>query len=126
MIGYLLLLQGDWGRGRALAQEAVRINPFVRENVFCGLWLDAFYREAFDDAYAWAKRFTNTSNLWAPVMTATALVHLGEQKNAEHAIDHLLQVRPDFQENGHRLIRHFIKFEHLASRVENALELAGL
>ena len=126
VVGYLLTLQGDWERGPAIAREAVRINPFVREAVFCALWLDAFRQEAFDDAYAWAQRFMNPTNFWSPLMAAVPLVRLGKQKKAEHAVAHLLQLRPDFRENGHRLIRHYVKFEDLACRIEDALELAGM
>ena len=126
VVGYLLTLQGDWERGPAIAQEAVRINPFVRPFVFCALWLDAFRQEAFDDAYVWAQRFMNPINFWSPLMTAVSLARLGEQKKAENAVGHLLQLRPDFSENGHRLIRHYVKFEDLACRIEDALKLAGM
>ena len=126
VVGYLLTLQGDWERGPAIAREAVRINPFVRDAVFCALWLDAFRQETFDDAYVWAQRFMNPTNFWSPLMAAVPLVRLGKQKKAEHAVAHLLQLRPDFRENGHRLIRHYVKFEDLACRIEDALELAGM
>ena len=126
MVGYLLTLQGDWERGPAIAREAVRINPFVREGVFCALWLDAFRQEAFDDAYAWAQRYMNPTNLWSPLMEATALARLGQQKKAEYSAGQLLQLRPDFRENGQRLIRHFVKFENLALDIEDALKVAGL
>lgn len=126
VVGYLLTLQGDWERGPAIAREAVRINPFPREAVFCALWVDAFRQETFDDAYVWAQRFMNPTNFWSPLMVAATLARLGEQKKAEHAVGHLLQLRPDFSENGHRLIRHYVKFKDLACRIEDALELAGL
>lgn len=126
VVGYLLTLQGDWERGSAIAREAVRINPFVRDAVFCALWLDAFRRKVFDDAYAWAQRFMNPTNFWSPLMAAVSLARLGEQKKAEHAIGHLLRLRPDFPENGHRLIRHYVKFEDLACRIEDALKVAAL
>ena len=59
-------------------------------------------------------------------MTAATLARLGQQKKAEHSIGHLLQLRPDFRENGHRLIRHYVKFEDLACGIEDALKVAGL
>ncbi len=43
-VGYLLILQGDYERGATLSREAVELNPFVRDTVFCGLWLEAFRR----------------------------------------------------------------------------------
>ena len=59
-------------------------------------------------------------------MAAVSLACLGEGKKAEHSIGHLLQLRPDFSENGHRLIRHYVKFKDLACRIEDALKVAGM
>ena len=126
VVGYLLTLQGDWERGPAIVREAVRINPFVREAAFCTLWLDAFRQEAFDDAYMWAQRFMNPTNFWSPLMAAVALARLGQQKKAEYFVGQLQQLRPDFCKNGHRLIRHFVKFEDLACGIDDALKVAGL
>jgi tetratricopeptide (TPR) repeat protein len=125
-IGYLLILQGDYERGAALSKEAVELNPFVRDTVFCGLWLDAFRREEYDEAHAWAVRYMELHVFWAPVMRAASLVHLGRHDEARASLGHLLLLRPDFRESGPRLIRKGIKFEDLSLRVEEALRLAGL
>ena len=126
VIGYLLILQGDYERGATLSREAVELNPFVRDIVFCGLWLDAFRREEFDEAHAWASRYMELHIFWSPVMSASALVHLDRHDEAKASIEHLLLLRPDFRESGPRLIRKGIKIEELACRVEDALRLAGL
>jgi adenylate cyclase len=125
-VGYLLILQGDYERGAAISKEAVELNPFVRDTVFCGLWLDAFRREEFDEAHAWAARYMDLNIFWAPVMRAAALAHLGRHEEARAFLEHLLLVRPDFRESGPRLIRKGIKIEELALRVEEALRMAGL
>jgi adenylate cyclase len=126
VIGYLLTLQGDWERGPAIAREAARLNPFVRDIVFSGLWLDAFRREDYLEAKGWSRRFLNSTSMWSPLMEATTLVHLGEQEKAERAAGQMLLMRPDFRECGPRLIRHYVKFEDLACRIEGGLRLAGL
>jgi hypothetical protein len=125
-IGYLLILQGEWERGARLSSEAVRMNPLVRDNVFIGLWLDAFRREAYEEALAWAHRYLNPSVFWAPLMRASARAGLGEHRQARQAVRELWQLRPDFASSGHRLIRKLVKFEGLAQRIEQALPEAGM
>ena len=126
MIGYLLILQGDWEQGAILSRDAVRSNPYVRDITFTGLWFEAFHREDFKDAYAWSQRYTNKNIFWAHIMDQTALAGLGELEMAQQSAENLLLTRPDFMTNGHRLIRHFVKFEPLARRIVQSLELSGI
>jgi adenylate cyclase len=126
VVGYLLILQGHWKQGVALCTEAVEMNPFVRSTAFCGLWLDAFRREKFDESQAWAERYMELKVFWAPLMRAASLAGLGRHGEARASLEHLFLVRPDFRETGPRLIRRGIPMENLARRVEDALRCAGL
>jgi tetratricopeptide (TPR) repeat protein len=125
-MGYLMILQGDWEQGAAISRAAVRDNPYVRDVTFSGLWLEAFHREDFVEAYAWSQRYTNKKLFWAHIMDLTALAGMGELEMARQSAENLLLTRPDFMTIGHRLIRHFVKFEPLARRIEQSLELSGL
>jgi len=125
-IGYLMILQGDWEQGAIISRDAVRSNPYVREITYSGLWLEAFHREDFEEAYSWSLRYTNKNIFWAHIMEATALAGMGDIERAKHSVEYLLMTRPDFRTSGHRLIRHFVKFEPLARRIEQSLELSGL
>ncbi|MEN8690959.1 MAG: hypothetical protein AB1Z20_12720, partial [Desulfobacterales bacterium] len=125
-IGYLMILQGDWEHGANIARDAVRDNPYVRDVTFSGLWLEAFHREDYEDAYAWSQRYTNKKLFWAHIMDLTALTEMGELEMAQRSAENLLLTRPDFMTIGHRLIRHFVKFEPLARRIEQSLELSGI
>ena len=125
-IGYLMILQGDWEHGANIARDAVRDNPYVRDATFSGLWFEAFHREDFKDAYTWSQRYTNKNIFWAHIMDQTALAGLGELEMAQRSAENLLLTRPDFMTIGHRLIRHFVKFEPLARRIEQSLELSGI
>ncbi len=126
IIGYLLILQGDWEHGANIARDAVRDNPYVRDATFCSLWLEAFHRGDFEDAYAWSQRYTNKKIIWAHIMDQAALTEMGELEMAQRSAENLLLTRPDFRTSGHRLIRHFVKFEPLARRIEQSLELSGI
>ena len=125
-VGYLMILQGDWEQGAIISRDAIRSNPHVREITYSGLWLEAFHRGDFEEAYSWSLRYTNKNVFWAHIMEATALIGMGEIERAKHSAEYLLMTRPDFRTSGHRLIRHFIKFEPLAHRIEQSLELSGI
>ena len=124
-IGYLMILQGDWEQGAIISRDAIRSNPYVRDITFSGLWLEAFNREDYENAYSWAQHYTNKNIFWAHIMDASALAGMGDIERAKHSVEYLLMTRPDFRTSGHRLIRHFVKFEPLARRIEQSLELSG-
>ena len=88
--------------------------------------MEDFQKEDFEDAYASSKRYTNKKIFWAHIMDLTALTEIGELEMAQRSAENLLLTRPDFMTIGHRLIRHFVKFEPLARRIEQSLELSGI
>jgi adenylate cyclase len=124
-IGYLLTLLGDWERGPALARKAVRLNPYPRNVVHAGLWLDAVRRQDYDTACYEAEEFT-PGNFWRPLMRATALAYLGRMDKAGSDVEQLLLIKPNFQERGHWLISRYVKFDDLVKRIKEGLEKAGL
>ncbi len=125
-IGYLLTLLGDWERGPALARKAVRLNPYHRDVVHAGLWLDALRRRDFESACREAEEYTFSGHFWQPLMRATALAHLGRTERAEASIEQLMLLKPDFGERGHWLITRHVKFEDLIEVIKQGLRRAGL
>ena len=126
IIGYLMILQGDWEQGAIISRDAIKSNPYVRDITFSGLWLEAFNRQDFENAYSWAQHYTNKNIFWTHIMDASALAGMGDIERAKHSVEYLLMTRPDFRTSGHRLIRHFVKFEPLARRIEQSLKLSGI
>ena len=98
----------------------------MRDVTFSGLCMEDFQKEDFEDAYASSKRYTNKKIFWAHIMVQTALAGLGELELTRHSAEYLLLTKPNFRTSGHRLTRHFIKFEPLARRIEQSLELSGI
>lgn len=125
-IGYLLTLLGDWERGTALARKAVSLNPYHRDVVHAGLWLDALRRRDYESACVEAEEFTSSGYFWQPLMRATALAHLGRTEMAEASIEQLLLLKPDFRVRGQWLITRFVKFDDLVEVIKQGLRKAGL
>jgi TolB-like protein len=124
-IGCLLTLLGDWERGPALAQKAVRLNPYHRNIVHAGLWLDALRRRDYESAYGEANEFT-PAGLWQLLMRITALAYLGRMDKARADVEQLLLIKPNIRERGRWYITRYVKFDELVERITNGLANAGL
>lgn len=124
-IGYLFTLLGEWERGPALIKKAIKLNPYYRNVVHYGLWLDLFRQEEYELAYL------ETLNLrqgifWEPLCRAATLGMLGKLKKGQQAAEALLKLKPEFPTHGRVLIGHYIKFEEIAERVITGLRKVGL
>ncbi len=125
-IGYLLTLSGDWERGPAMIRRAIQVNPFPRRACHCGLWLDAVRRNDPGAMLAAATEYIPEAHFWGPLMKAVALVASDRTREAAEPIAQLLEMRPDFPDRGGQLIRRYVKFDDLASRIGDCLTEAGL
>ncbi len=127
-IGYLLTLSGDWDRGSQLSLLSIQLNPYPRSVVHCGLWLDAIRREDDEAALSHANNFHTGGTFWKPLMRLTAGVLSGQSDQDEISgqADALLAEKPNFASDGRRLIRHYVKFPDIRSRIEAGLRGAGI
>lgn len=125
-IGYLLTLCGDWERGPELSRKAIRLNPFHLPVVHASLWLDAFRRKDFEEAYWQSLEFSPPEIFWQPLMQTVALTFLGRRDEAAAQVGQMLKLKPDFPERGHWLITRYVKFDDLVERIEDGLKMAGL
>jgi hypothetical protein len=63
---------------------------------------------------------------WEPLMKAATLGQLGKRQQASEQAAKLLQFKPAFRQDGVTLIRRYIKFEEIVSRIAQGLHKAGL
>jgi len=127
-IGYLLTLSGDWDRGPVLSRRSIQLNPFPRRVVHAGLWLDAIRRADYEEALSEAKKVSDEGTFWSPLMRLTARVLSGQSNHDAVSAEatQLLAYKPDFVVNGRRLIRNYVKFPDIRSRIEEGLRGAGI
>lgn len=125
-IGYLLTLLGDWERGPLLSKKAVRLNPYCRDVVHAGLWLDAIRRDDYEAARFEAEASTTSDVFWQPMMQGVALAHLNDLDDAARCIEHLLLLKPNFRDRGRWLVQRYVKFDEIVERIEAGLDKAGL
>jgi adenylate cyclase len=126
VIGYMLLLLGEWDRGEQLVQKAIRLNPFYRIYVHYGIWLNAFRQQDYTRALEETEWIAEIGAFWGPLAKAATLGQMALTERGQEEVHRLLVLKPDFAERGRLLIGHFIKFPEIAERVIEGLSLAGL
>ena len=125
-LAWILTFSGDWENGPCLAEKAIKFNPYHRAIAHDALWLDFLRQQKFELAHEEAFSRQRLWLFWDPLIKASTLGLVGNEKEGQHYARKLLQLRPDFPPKGRRLIGNFIKFEEIASRIEQGLRRVGL
>jgi tetratricopeptide (TPR) repeat protein len=125
-LGYLLTLLGNWKRGPALIRKAIENNPYYDVVVHYPIWVDWIRREDYEKAYAETLHFRTPLLFWDPLIKAATLGLLGRIQEGKKAVENLLKLKPDFSNRGRVLIKHYIKFDGIYSRMIEGLNQVGL
>ncbi len=125
-LGYMLTLMGEWERGRALIEKVIRLNPFYSNYVHYALWLDWIRQGDYDRAFQETMKLNRPADFWDHLTKAATFGLLGRIGEGRRSVTELLERKPDFPENGRRLIGHFIKFDDIADKVIKGLEALGV
>jgi tetratricopeptide (TPR) repeat protein len=126
IIGYLLILLGDWDRGRLLSRSARDRNPHCLPHVLFGLWADHLCRGEVEHAYQAALEYRDPTFFWRSVMRASCLGLLGRSAEARTEVANLLTEKPDFRTHGRILLGYYLKFPEMMGPVVDGLARAGL
>jgi adenylate cyclase len=126
VIGYMLVMLGEWDRGEQLVRKAIRLNPFYRIYARYGIWLNAFRQKEYARALKETEWTAEVASFWGPLTSAATLGQMGRPGKGHEEVQRLLVFKPDFIERGRLLIGHAIKFPEIAERVIEGLSLAGL
>ncbi|HEX4170391.1 MAG TPA: hypothetical protein VHZ55_33415 [Bryobacteraceae bacterium] len=95
-LGFLIAYAGEWKRGCALTEQAMRLNPhhpgWYRFASLFNAYRQRDYRGALDIAHT-----IDMPGFWrTQVALAAAHGQLGEREPAREAVEELLRIRPDF------------------------------
>lgn len=126
IVGFLLSLLGDGGRGPALIRAARQRNPHCMPHASFGLWFDHLRRGEIEAAYQAALEYRDPTFFWRAAMRACCLGHLARIAEAKAEVAELLLSKPDFAARGRILIGHYVKLPEVTSRIVDGLAKAGL
>lgn len=125
-IGYLFTLLGEWQQGTSLIKKAIHINPYYDHIAHFALWLDMFRQENYEQAHMESLSVRAPNFFWYHLTTAATLGHLGHIPEGRKSAKVLLKFKPDFSQNGNRLIRHYVKFEDIVEPLIDGLGRVGI
>ena len=125
-VGYMMTLLGEWERGVALIERAIRLNPFYSNFVHYALWLNCLRQEDYNGAYTETLKLNHPALFWDHLARAATLGLIGNIEEGRKSAAELLRLKPDFQERGRDLLRYYIKFEDITGRVGEGLAAVGI
>ena len=105
---------GAYELGKDLIEKAKRLNPQYPGWFF---WVDFVinsHNAKYEEAWANARLIETPGLIWEPLTRAAALGMLGRTDEAQPFVEQLLQIKPDFAENGRDYVqRLFVTDEHV-------------
>ena len=95
-IGLLMAESGDWERGCALAESALRLNPHHPGWYWFAPFLNAYRKEDYSSALTIALKFNLPGYYFTHALTAAVYGQLGMHAQAQKSLQQLLTLRPDY------------------------------
>lgn len=125
-VGHFYVLTGEFSRGMALLDEAIRANPLHPHWFHQGYYVDAFRRREYDCALLEMEQYELTQGYWVDVLYAAALGKLGRTTEAAPHVEAIVQGKPDFAPRARELFRRSLKVESLIDDLIDGVRRAGL
>ena len=125
VIGLMLACSGDWERGGAVADSAMRLHPNVPGWYWLAKVFNAYRTCDYRAALEGALRIQMPGYFWNAVTCAAAYGQLGERQAAQKALRELLAARPNFAATGRQELEKWFEPE-LAEHFMDGLRKAGL
>ncbi len=121
-----MCLFGEWERGKKL------LDKVFENNLHVPLWLHGinclyyFRLHDYETALVEANKFQIPGLFWGPAYRIAVLAHLGRLPEAKKEFATLLEWRPDFVENGRRLMGCYIREDGLLDQILEGFENIGV
>ncbi|MGH9364442.1 MAG: hypothetical protein ACRD1B_04140, partial [Thermoanaerobaculia bacterium] len=96
LMGILLACAGDWERGCAVTDKAMRLNPHFPGWYWLAAVFNAYRTRDYRAAIDAALRIQMPGYFWTPAICAAAFGQLGQRQAAQNALEELLAIRPEF------------------------------
>jgi tetratricopeptide (TPR) repeat protein len=125
-VGLFLAIVGEWERGLALLDKAMRLNPHYPGWYHLGPFLNSYRAEVYEDALGHAMRISTSGFFFDPLARAATLGQLGRQEEARVALEELQRELPDTDIGLRALMRRTLFSDENVDMLLNGLRKAGL
>lgn len=104
-VGLWLCLIGDYDQGISLIEDAKSRNPYYPRFFHFGKYLFYLDNGDYDHAYLEVEKVRTPLLYWDPLLRASTLGLLGRKEEGLLALNELLELKPNFSENGNETMR---------------------
>jgi TolB-like protein len=125
-VGHLMAQSGEWERGLAVREKALRFKPYYPGWLHTSTYYDHFRKQDYQAALAEARKCNMPGFFQEWILRAAALGQLGQQQQAHDAVQSLLKLRPDFPAAPRRFIAAMVVCDDLIEQTLEGLRKAKL
>ena len=124
-LGMLTATTGEWERGCAMVESAMKLNPYYPSWFQIALWANAYRQGKYEEALEANARLNLPGYFHAQGARAATLGKLGRKEEAQKAVRDLLALRPDFASAARQEYAKWYDPEHVEQLIDG-LRKAGL
>jgi len=124
-LGMLTATTGEWERGCAMVESAMKLNPYYPSWFQIALWANAYRQGKYEEALEANARLNLPGYFHAQGARAATLGKLGRREEAQKAVRDLLALRPDFASAARQEYAKWYDPEHVEQLIDG-LRKAGL
>jgi tetratricopeptide (TPR) repeat protein len=124
-LGMLTATTGEWDRGCAMVESAMKLNPYYPGWFQIAIWANAYRQGKYEEALEALARMTLHGYFHAQAARAATLGKLGRKEEAQKALQELLALRPDFAAVARQEYAKWYEAEHIEQLIDG-LRKAGM
>ncbi len=98
-LGTWIAYSGEWDRGKALVEKAMKLNPFHKSWQHIAFFLDHYRKSEYREALVVVLKINLPNNEGVQTSLAAVYGQLGETKKARATLDQILTIRPGFADD---------------------------
>jgi adenylate cyclase len=126
LAGFWTALAGEYERGIPVIRRAMEINPYFPPYFHHAFLLDHYRKGEYLGAYAEAERFNMPDYYWDPLDKAITLCALDRIPEAQHKLNELRRLTPNFETNPDEFLSAFVLDDQLKKDMLEQLSKAGV
>ena len=124
-LGLLTATTGDWDRGCAMVDAAMKLNPHYPGWFHIAGWAKSYRQCKYEEALEAITRMNLPGYFHTQAARAATLGQLGQREEAQKAVQHLLALRPDFASVARQEYSKWYDAQHV-EQIIDGLRKAGL
>jgi adenylate cyclase len=124
--GWAIAFSGQWERGRALIEKAIKLSPYYPGWWHYPLVIEHYHKGEYELAIAEAQKLDLPDFFWTPMMYAAIYAETGRIADAQAQLAEALRQNPDLAVRPRQYLGNYIFPDEVIERIMDGLIKAGL